>query len=415
MVGFTESTLGNGFSRKIHGEKKMQATCLNSKGGYLYLKLGLLLFIVTIGSAHPAQTQTASPQPQSKLRIDPKTSEGKLLGAIGQEGDPARKQALMEDFQAKYPKSPGLPWVAGQLQGLFISQGQFDRSLALGEAALAVDPNQLDISYKNLKAGEGKKDPDLVKKWASQTSAIARKLLSDGKMPPDEADYARQVDIYTEYSLYSTALLLLNPFKTIELVDILERQNAKSQYLSKVYGKYFNALRQIGQSERAGMQAERVAAADPGCEDALLIAAEYNLQKKNEPAKVIGYANQLTKLMETKTKPEGMADADWAKKKDQLEGLAFWMAGIAYSDGSQFEEADKSLRLALPHLKDDQVTAVALFHLGTSNYKIAKARKDKARMQEALRFSELSASTKGPVQSQAQQNVKAIRAELAAK
>ena len=357
----------------------------------------------------------AAGQPQSKLQVNGASEAGKLLESVAQQSDDARKQPLMEEFLDKNPKHASVPWVSGQLQAIYNKQSLFDKALAVGEVSAAVDPNDLEVSYRNLKAAEGKKDPELIGRWAGRTSELARKVVAEAKLSKDEIDYARQVDIYTEYSLYATALQQPDPAKVIALVEALEKQNAKSQYLPKVYGKYFASLRQIGQADKAGTRAETIAAEDPASEDALLIAADYNLQKKNQPEKVIDYSTKLAALLKQKARPEGMSETDWLQKKDPLLGLAYWMMGVTYSEKGSYAEADQALRSALPFLKDDQVSAIGLFHLGFANYQLAKVGKDKARMREALHYSELSATTKGPYRSQAQKNVQQIRSELGMK
>src|SRR5205085_11441377 len=137
-----------------------------------------------------------------------------------------------EEFIAKYSKHDAAAWVYGQLQRLYLQQSQFDKALEDGEKALTIDPDNLDVAYNNLKAAEGKKDPDAIKKWALQTSQIARKMASSGKAGDQEdknrTDYARQVDTYCEYSLYATALHSTDPAKTVDLVETLEQLNPKS-------------------------------------------------------------------------------------------------------------------------------------------------------------------------------------------
>jgi tetratricopeptide (TPR) repeat protein len=366
----------------------------------------------------------ANAQPRHKLVVNSDTEEGKLLQQIGQQTDDPKKQALLEEFIAKYPKHDGVTWVYGQLQPLYIKQNQFDKALDAGDKALAIDPDDLDVSYNNLKAAEGKKDPDPIKKWALQTSQIARKTISAAKPGNEDdknrADYARQVDTYCEYSLYATALQSTDVNKTLELVEALEQLNPRSQYLPKVYGNYLSALRQSGQVDKAGSTAEKLADNGLANEDVLLIAADYNLQKKNQPDKVILYSTKLLDLLnsnalKSKAKPEGVSDADWEKKQQTLSGLAYWMAGITYSGQGKYAEADKSLRDALPNLKDEQVRAIALFHLGLADYQLGKAGKNRAQIQDALKYSEQSAAIASPLQAQAQKNVRAIRGELGGK
>lgn len=361
----------------------------------------------------------ARAQHRPKLVVDPNSDEGRLLQQIGQQNDDTKKQALLEEFIAKYPKHDGVIWVYAQLQPLYIKQNQFDKALEVGEKAIAIDPDDVDICYNNLKAAEGKKDPDLIKKWAMQTSQAARKIITAAKPGNDDdknrADYARQVDTYCEYALYATALQSTDLNKTAELLEALEQLNSKSQYLPKVYSNYLNALRQSGQVDKAGTTAEKLADTGLANEDILLIAADYNLQKTNQPDKVILYSTKLIDALKSRTKPEGVSDADWQKKQQSLSGLANWMAGITYSGEAKYAEADKFLRAALPNLMDEQVRAIALFHLGVADYQLYKAERNLTQIEDALKYSEQSAAIRSPLQAQAQKNVRAIRSELGMK
>src|SRR5882762_2983941 len=192
---------------------------------------------------------SASAQQRKHFVINTSTPEGEILQNIGQESDDSKKLALMQDFIAKYPKHEGVGWVYDQMQQIFLKQKDYDKTLDAGEKALAADPEDLDAAYSNLKAGEGKTDPDLVRKWSAATSAIARKIAA-GPATSDEdkqsVDHAKQVDTYTEYSLYAAALQTTDPAKVADLVDALMERNPKSQYLPTLSGKYLTSLQQSG-------------------------------------------------------------------------------------------------------------------------------------------------------------------------
>ena len=53
-----------------------------------------------------------------------------------------------------------------------------------------------------------------------------------------------------------------------------------------------------------------------------------------------------------------------------------------------------------------------LFQLGVANFQLGKTGKNRALMREALKYSQQSAAMKSPVQTNAQNNVKAISAAL---
>jgi tetratricopeptide (TPR) repeat protein len=358
---------------------------------------------------------SASAQQRKHFVINSSTPEGELLQNIGQESDDAKKLSLMQDFVSKYPKHEGAGWVYDQMQQTFLKQKDYDKALDAGEKALAADPADLDAAYNNLKAGEGKTDPDLVKKWSAATSAIARKIAA-GPAASDEdkqsVDHAKQVDTYTEYSLYAAALQTADPAKVAELVDSLMERNPKSQYVSMLAGKYLTSLQQSGKADKASAMAEKIVAVDPSNADALLIAADSNLQR-NHTDKAIAYATKVTEVLASKPAPEGISAADWEKTKQAMLGRARWIAGVGYGAENKFGPADKALRAALPAVTgNSQLTATALFYLGLSNYQLGKTLGDKPRIREGLKYFEQCSAIKSTVQDLALKNVRAIRGEL---
>jgi hypothetical protein len=118
--------------------------------------------------------------------------------------------------------------------------------------------------------------------------------------------------------------------------------------------------------------------------------------------------------MGTKPKPEGVSDADWEKKKTTMIGLAHWMAGMTASGQNRLAQADKSLRAALPYIKDnEQLLAPALFQLGLANYQMGRG-KNRAQLQDAISFLKQCAAIKSQYQAQAQKNVNVIMKETGA-
>jgi tetratricopeptide (TPR) repeat protein len=366
---------------------------------------------------------TSAPAQRHKLSaIVTSTPEGKILQQIGQENDPARKIALLEEFASAYPKHDAYGWVLSQMQVSYEKTGEPDKVLAVGEKLLAIDSEDIDAAYANLKAAQKKNDPDLVIKWATQTSEIGRRVKSGAKPANMDAedwkqavDFATQMDTFTEYAIYSTALQSNDPQKTMQLVEALETRNPQSQYIAPVLAKYAHSARQVNALPKAVQYGEKAFGRGQFNEDMLIAMSDYYMQQNN-PEKVLLYTNKAVELMGSKPKPEGIADADWQKKKASITGLANWMSGVTLSGQSKFSQADKALRAALPDIGDnEQLRGMALFHLGLANYKMGQAKKSRAQIAEGLKFSEQSAALKSPLQAQAGKNVKAIRGELGTK
>jgi tetratricopeptide (TPR) repeat protein len=373
-----------------------------------FLVLGLLVL--------PAAAQ----EQKQHFTINVGTPEGQMIQAIGGEPDDDKKLALAQDFLSKYPKHEGAGWVTGQLQSVYLKQKEYDKAIDAGEKALANDPNDLDVAHYCLKAAEGKEDPDLVKTWSARTSQIARKITASSKAPADDdekqyQEYVKGVDTYSEYALYALALKLREPKTVAELGAALEQQNVKSKYMPLMSGIYLNALTQSGQSAKTCAAAEKLAAANSKDADSLVIAADCSL-RKNSYDRAVAHATRAVEAIGSRPKPEGVGDADWASKKATLLGRANWIAGIAYGSQQKYGPADKALRAALPSVKGDpQLLALALFHLGLSNYNLGKALGDKSKIREGLHYFEQCSEITSAVQDQASRNVRTIRGELGGK
>ncbi|MCC6860745.1 MAG: hypothetical protein IT158_19410 [Bryobacterales bacterium] len=349
---------------------------------------------------------------RAKLVVNAETPEGQLLQQIGQESEEAKKTGLLEQFAAKYPTHESAGWVYGQLQNAYLKANQFDKALEAGEKLLAIDPDDVETAHQNLKASEGRKDIAGIKKWSDQTAQIARKIVASPQPKEEDqveewkrkVEFSKQVITYTEYALYAAALQAQDAREQAGLIEALEQRNPNSEYLRQAVPIQFAAYLRAGDTEKAVTVAEKVLATDQSNEDMLLVAAGVYLDKKTNPDKIVPYTEKVIELVNTKPKPQGVADADWNQRKAQLSGRAYWIQGKHHFNNKKLAEADKSLRAALPLIEDQNLKADALFHLGLANYRMEK-------ILDALRFNEQCAAIKSPYQAAAQKNIKAIRSQ----
>ena len=375
----------------------------------------LALYALLLLAAMPAQAQRKAPN------INTETPEGALLQKIGQEADEKAKLGLMEQFATQFAKSESAGWVLGQMQPVYLKNQQFDKAIDAGEKILAADPSDIEIAHNCLKAAEAKKDSALILKWSDATSAAARKTVASSK-PQDEEeaaawqkqlDYAKQVDTYTEYVIYSQALQSTDPKKRLDLFQKLEARNPQSQYLANTEPQIFQLLMQTGDKEKAVVLGEKILQKDETNDDILLVIASYYYEGNKDKAKALRYAQKLAEVAPTKPKPEGASDDDWNNRKTLKAGLGNWMVGVINSNDSKWTEADKALRVALPNLKsNNDLTAETLFHLGLANFKLGEGKTpNKQRILDALRFNQQCAAMKSRFQAQAIKNVAAIKSQ----
>jgi hypothetical protein len=294
-------------------------------------------------------------------------------------------------------------------------------SILLGFAMLffagpAVTPEDLDTSLNKLKEAVVKKDVAEVKKLAKETSDMARQIAAaplpedpvEKKAQTDLAAHAKDVDVYTEYALYATGVQA-EPATTIDLLSMLEQQNPKSQYLDAAYPRYIYALHQTGGAAKIVPLAQKAIGNFPENEDLLLVLAD-NAMTRKQTDRALGFAERLQAAAKKHGKPEGMAAAEWEKKRNLTLGRGYWIAGMMHCEKTQFYEADKDLRAALPLIQgNDAMVAPTLFYLGVANYQLGSAALNKAQVLEAAKFSEQASKMNTPLANQAWRNSLAMR------
>jgi hypothetical protein len=364
----------------------------------------LFSFVMAVGNGWAQCHQLAE--------LNAATPEGQLLQQASQESDGAKKLVLLEQFAGQYPKNEAIGWVYEQMLDGYVKANDADKALAVGEKLDAIPPECVESAQQTLKAAEMKKDPDLVKKWSAKTAELAQKVMASPQPKEEDqvenwkarVDYAKQVNTYTEYALYAMALQSQDPKKQVELLEALQQRNPKSEYLAKATGVLFQAYQKAGANDKALALAQQAANAGQASEDMLLVLADDSLKKKDSE-KIHTYTAKLVEMTNAAPKPEGVADADWTKRKNTILGLAYYMSGKDYYNQSKFAQADKDLRQALPLAETNvAIRTEVLYLLAYANYKMEK-------IQDAANFYKACAAVKSPYQALATKNLTAIRAQ----
>jgi hypothetical protein len=280
--------------------------------------------------------------------------------------------------------------------------------------------NDLDEDYTQLKDAQTKKDPDAVKKLALETSKLARTEAavpqpSDAAAVADwkqRVEFAKEVDLFTEYALATTAIATPDQEKMEGLVDALVALNPKSQYLTLCSSTYLAAMAKQG-TEKELAAAQKLLTANANNEEALDALA--NGYSSTSPDRANGYATRLLTVMKAKAKPEGVAEADWEKRKSSLLGDGYYIAGATACTKSSWIDCDRNLKAAIPYVsKDQRILGIAYYYLGLADYQIGKVTGDRTKIQEGEKYSDQSAAIAGPMQQQAYKNAQAMKQELAA-
>jgi len=355
--------------------------------------------------------------PGQRLFVESDTVEGQLLQQIDAEKDEQKRIALLEKFATDFPNHEAVTWVLSHLQTAALQAKDYDRVLEIATRILALDPDDVAAAHNALRAVEAKKDADLIRRWSALTSTIAKRVINDpakeGEDPEDhkgKVEFARQVDLYTEYSLYFAALNSADETTKTGLIETLEARNPKSEYLAQMRTSQAAVVRQVDLDEA-------VRAAETAFEkgtyniDQLFMSASYYMQRRTNPDKVVTYGLKLLEMLENAPKPNGVSEEDWSNHVHDFMGQTNWMVGLI-STQEKYALADKHLRDALKDIKNQDMTAGALYHLGYVNYRIAEEG-DRIRIHDAVKFTADCAKIPSAVQAQAAENLKSMKAEYA--
>lgn len=285
----------------------------------------------------------------------------------------------------------------------------------LGGPAVAT-ADKLDDSFQSLKDAVAKKDIKQVKSLVAELGPMVKQIVT-ATGPQGEYDatnwgehvaYAKSVGEYCEYGLFAMAIQA-TPADTVELTAALEQQNPASKYLDGAYLPYFMALNSTGAGAKIPAIAAKALEHHPDNPDLLSVLMESTYGKQNDRA--LNYANRLIAAL-GKPKPEVISAADWERKRSADLGRAHWMAGMVYCASGTWAAGDRELRAALPSITGNAgMAGPALFYLGMANYQLGKMTMNKAKMLEAVKFSQQSAAIPGQFTEQARHNAIVIQTE----
>jgi hypothetical protein len=273
-------------------------------------------------------------------------------------------------------------------------------------SAMAWAAPDLNEDFAVLKEAVAGNDAPKIKEMAAQVSKGSRAIITKGDETPEVIEFAKGADEYSEYALSIAAAKGADAKTTIEFTELLLAQNNKSKHVDTAATYYLTALAKEGAAKQlAG--AQKILAGRPENEDALDMAA------RTSGGGGGAFGSRLVAVMQKKAKPEGISDADWAKKKEAMLADGYYFSAMAPCAGQRWKECDAAFKAGDPYFKSQPaMQGTSLFYQGLANYNLAKVLQDKSRLQTALKYSEQSAAIAGPMQAQASNNVAVMKKEL---
>jgi hypothetical protein len=359
--------------------------------------------------------------------LDATTPEGELLTKVGLSEDRSEKLELLGKFAKQFPGHSAVGWVFAQEAQLHQEAENHAEVLASAEKLYALDAsaagpvNRLRASAMAVKSAETLEQPDDIIRWAKASFRAASDVQARPK--PDDEDeaaawesenqYAATVAKYADYVYISLAGKSTDAAEIALYAEALRVQDSASEYLLPIIERQFMVGRATDSREHAVAAAELLTEMDKGNEDTLLYLASIYLETKKNQDQIIPYTTKALELLETKERPEEVSEEEFAKQQTLSKGLAHWIQGIHHATRNSWANTNRSLRTALPLVKDNPtMTAAAYFYLGVANFEIGKKSKDHKEIIDAVKFTEICTKMSSPYQAQARQNLAAIQSQF---
>jgi tetratricopeptide (TPR) repeat protein len=361
-----------------------------------------LAFIALLAPYCPAQTKA------SDAELD--NSESLAMELMVRQSNPEIRLAVLERFWKDFQRAGKIRWAYDEICRASAAADQSEWALTASEKLLAWDPRDVEIAEKSLKLAEDTKDAALIEKWSALAGRAAECVLSSplpGEAGKRQMAIARLLRERVDYLAYSAILQIADFGRRREALEEFLECRKGSVYKSAAEDLYLQAWRESGDAKGTLAAAKKILEQDDSNLSALAIVADSYHQSEREPQKLMVYARRILAVIDKQPKQEGFTDAEWSRQKALLKGHTYWVLGSASMQQDRYKEADRSLRAALPYVKEDSnLLSTTLFYLGWANYQLGN-------LSDALRFNKQCTLVKGPYQAQAMKSVQAITASMA--
>ncbi len=323
---------------------------------------------------------------QKKYKIAPDSPEEKALLEIHGEGDANKRLALLDEFTKKFASSEALPATYAIYLAAYLQLQQYDKAIEFGEKAADADSEDLTAHMNLVRAAEAKNDYARVHKWTAPALALVQKATATRPPELDDEDWKKRQEAlksygdYLEYALFMAASRDATP-QRLQYVEAFAKLFPQSERQKKLPGLYAVAYQLLNDVPKMMEYAQKAIAAQPDDETMLLLLAETDVGQAQANVRVrkkmsdeaLELAQRLLKVLETKPKPEGVADADWTKFLNNFRGAAYSIIGRSMMLQDRTTPALKELETAAKLLEENpQALGPVLYFLGFGYAKLVK-------------------------------------------
>lgn len=312
--------------------------------------------------------------------------EDQLMTAVNGAKDSNSKVTLLEKFLQQHPNSQYAPCAEQILTSNYVNLQQYKQAIAIGQKV--VTAGYLDVSFVEdllrayMASGDASNEAfDLIMKEQARIKAEANfpRNMAQSKAQYESAKEnalkrARQDTAYMAYAFFQLLHRVADPARQVKLLDEFAQaypEAAKEQAGTLNY-RYAVAYTQSNQVAKADEYAEKAIATEPDNIEALnLVAYDYALRRRVQPAKATAYAQKVLTLIPDMKKQQGVSDEAFKSRQDTQEGMARLTLGFLqlqkYGASHKTAGAIRQLKQAAALLKAiPELQGEAYYFLGYS-------------------------------------------------
>lgn len=329
---------------------------------------------------------------QKKYKLVHDSPEERALLEIHGEADAAKRIAMLDEFSKKFASSEALPAAFQVYLAAYLQLQQYDKAIEYGEKAADAEGNELGVYTNLVRASQAKSDFARVHKYTVAAVPLYQKAIATRPEDLDDDDWKKRQETlksyadFLEYALLDAASRDTSP-ERIKYLDAFAQAFPKSERMKKLSGLYALAYGQANDVAKMMQYAEKAIAEDPDSESMLLLMADSYVSQRVKLAEAHELAKRLLKVMDAKTKPEGVLDADWTRFLNTYRGGAQSVIGRVLMLEDKTAPAIPELQAAAKLLEGNPPSlAPVLYFLGFGYAKQQKYVEARAVLNQAVKI-----------------------------
>ena len=324
---------------------------------------------------------------EKKYKLVPNSPEDRRLMEIEGEPDAKKRLAMLEEFTQKFAGSEALPYTYQMYTVAYLELKQYDKAVKYGEMAADADDENLDAIMNLVRAALETKDYARVHKWSLAAVPLHKKAKANPMEDLDDDDFdavhakLKSYLEFLEYSLFQAAARDTTP-ERLKYMDSFAQSFPESEQIKQLPALYAIAYQSLSDVPKMLESAEKAIEAEPENENMLLLLAETRThqlmaqtQGRNpeEVEEVRQLGARLLEVVQNKSAPEGVSEADWEHHLKNFRGAGHSIMGRVLMMQEKIEDALKEMEAAAQLLEGNvQALSPVLFFQGWGYAKLIR-------------------------------------------